>query len=82
MTTQSLHRLDGEELYRAVRAALLVRGSSFNRWCSEHGVSRQYATAAVKGALQSEPAKALKARVIRELTQSTPAKCTRRKIAG
>lgn len=36
-------------LFKEVRAALIVRGTSFNAFCVQHGFTRQAVTFAVRG---------------------------------
>ncbi len=54
----------GEELYNKVRAGFIAHGSSLNKWCSDHGVHRQNATAVLKGMYDGPKGKALKNRLL------------------
>jgi hypothetical protein len=54
----------GADLYCAVRAAFVRRGTSLNAWCKSEGVSRQYAAQVLSGESTGPSAKALVARLL------------------
>lgn len=62
--------IDGsEDLYRWVRAALIVRGSSLNAWCQTNGINRQTVEKALKGERLSRAAIKIRERLVAELTE-------------
>ncbi|WP_249324917.1 hypothetical protein [Vibrio campbellii] len=52
------------DLYAQVKAAFLLRGTTFNRWCIENGVYRQNAAQALKGVWKGEQSRALCERLV------------------
>lgn len=56
-----------DDLYNAVRAALVARGSSLNAWCKAAGVNRQTAEKALKGERHSANGARIRDRLVREL---------------
>lgn len=60
--------VDGsDDLYRAVRAAFVARGTSLNAWCIANGVNRQTVEKALKGQRFSRRAAALRKNFVRDL---------------
>lgn len=53
-------------LYVAVRAGFVNQGSSLNKWCLAHGVSRQTAERALSGVTTTRKALRLVASIIAE----------------
>ena len=56
-----------DDLYLAIRAALVTRGSSLAEWCKANKINRQTAEKALKGLRHSRRADQLRARMIAEL---------------
>jgi hypothetical protein len=56
-----------DSLYRKVRAAFLVQGTSLGAWCDARGISRSRAREALKGIRKGPSASALRNRVLHEL---------------
>lgn len=56
-----------DDLYRAVRAALVARGSSLNAWCKAAGVNRQTVEKALKGERHSANGARLRKILVEEL---------------
>lgn len=56
--------IGSEDLYLAVRAAFVARGSSLNNWCIANGVNRQTADRAVRGKTTTRAALQLVERVV------------------
>lgn len=56
-----------EETYRAVRAALVARGTTLNAWCKANGFTRQTAEKALKGLRHSRAGARIRARIAAEL---------------
>lgn len=52
------------ELLREVRGQLIRQGTSLTKWCSEQGISRQWATAALVGYRRGPAASTLVVRII------------------
>jgi hypothetical protein len=52
------------EMLRAVRASFVQQGTSFAKWCEEHGIVRQYAGAVLLGKRNGPAAKALRRRLL------------------
>ncbi|BBF92913.1 hypothetical protein BLTE_15980 [Blastochloris tepida] len=60
--------IDGsEELYRAVRAALVARGTSLNALCKARGLNRQTVERALKGERHSKLAAKLRKELANEI---------------
>ena len=67
--------IDGSgDLYKWVRAAFIVRGSSLNAWCKENGINRQSAEKALKGERFSRAAVEIRKKLIAELSESERAR--------
>lgn len=58
--TQVAEQLD----YPKVRAAFIVKGTSFSRWCAENGVSRAWAIAVLNSRQGGPAAISLRSRII------------------
>lgn len=56
-----------EETYRAVRAALVARGTTLNAWCKGNGLYRQTVEKALKGQRHSRNGADIRERLVREL---------------
>lgn len=54
----------GMELYRAVRAAVVMRGQSFVQFCTEQAVDRSWAQQALTGGRDGKKAKALREQLV------------------
>ena len=52
--------LPSTALYTAVRSLFIQRGTTFNAWCRERGVDRNWAKAAVQGRRNGPKAEALR----------------------
>ncbi len=65
--TLPLTPLAGTDLYNAIRAALVARGTSLNAWCKSHGVNRQTAEKALKGERFGRRANDLRQQMVIEL---------------
>ena len=52
------------DLYRSVRAAFIMQGTSLSEWCRAQGVTRQYAEKVLKGEKRGPSAQAFKQRVV------------------
>ncbi len=61
----TISRQPGNDLYVAVRAGLVAKGESLNRWCKRNGIHRQYATKSLKGESNGPKARAIRRRLIR-----------------
>jgi len=60
--------LEGSDgLYRAVRSALIILGSSLNAWCKSNCVNRQTATYALKGKRHSKNANKLRKYIVESI---------------
>jgi hypothetical protein len=57
-----MQQLD-DDLYRRVRAAFIIQGTNFSRWCEENGVSRQWAEKVLKGKQNGLAARNLAAQI-------------------
>lgn len=55
-------------LYRKVRGAFSANGTSFNQWCMENGICRQYAAKCLKGQRNGIKSAALRQRISVEST--------------
>lgn len=55
-----LHIEPGADLYNRVRAGFIACGTSFNKWCQEHGVHRQNARLCLLGAWNGPKAQVLR----------------------
>lgn len=55
------------DLYLAVRAAFVARGTTLNAWCIAHGVNRQTAERSLKGERGGRLSRELRARIVAEL---------------
>ncbi|MDP2733409.1 MAG: hypothetical protein Q8O63_09930 [Hoeflea sp.] len=55
------------ELLLMVRAAMIVKGTSFNAWCKSRGIVRRTAEQALTGENQSENARNLVRRIVKEV---------------
>lgn len=55
------------DLYLAVHAALVTKGSSLNKWCKANGINTQTATKALQGLRHSKAAEQIRARLAAEL---------------
>jgi lambda repressor-like predicted transcriptional regulator len=55
-----------EDLYLAVRAGFVARGTTLNAWCIENGVNRQTAEKALKGERFSRRSSALRQKLVAE----------------
>ena len=54
------------ELYVAVRAGMIARGTSLNAWCTANNINRQTAEKALRGSRHSPRAHALIERLVRD----------------
>lgn len=54
-----MHNSPSPELLKAVRAGLVLQGSSLSQWARENGVKRQNLTKALLGSWSGPKAKAL-----------------------
>lgn len=59
--------IGSEDLYRAVRAAFVARGTSLNAWCISNGINRQTAEKTLRGERGGKRALALRNRLISEV---------------
>lgn len=59
--------IGSEDLYHAVRGALVARGTSLSSWCKTAGLNRQTVEKALKGERRSRAADELRKRVISEV---------------
>lgn len=55
-----------DELDRAVRAALVAKGTTLNAWCTANGVARQTVDKALKGQRRSKLSQQLVKRLLSE----------------
>lgn len=62
----------GKGLYAAVRAGLIAKGDSLNRWCQRNGEHRQYAALSLLGAANGPKARAVRRRLIRAAGLAAP----------
>lgn len=61
-----------EDTYRAVRAALVARGTNLNAWCKANGQTRQTVEKALKGLRHSRNGAEIRGCLVRELFESIP----------
>ena len=59
-----------DDLLKEVRAHLVQRGTSFSAFCSEHGFTRQYVTAALSGSRTGPKARALMVRFLAKIRET------------
>lgn len=58
-------QVDGEQIgYQQVRAAFVLKGTSFSRWCQENDVSRAWAIAAINGEAAGAAAVTLRKKIM------------------
>lgn len=62
----------GPVLYRMVRAGFVKKGSTLNRWCREHGVTRQHAENCLQGKTKGPAADKLIERLISAAVETEP----------
>lgn len=62
--TSTVEITPGVHLYRAVRAALLLRGMTFVQFCEGEGVERGWAQQALTGERDGKKAKALRKQLV------------------
>lgn len=55
------------ELLQQVRGLFIQQGTSFTKWCEANGVSRQWATAALRGYRNGPAAKALRKDILKKV---------------
>lgn len=67
MQTQVDHTV-GPGTLKAVRASLVLRGSSLSQWARKNGVKRQNVTKALLGEWQGPKAKALVRKIISDVS--------------
>lgn len=65
----------GADLYREVRAAFVLCGTTLNRWCVEHGICRVYATKCLRGERNGPKAIELRTRILEETQPNRGAIC-------
>jgi hypothetical protein len=53
------------DLLRTVRAGFIQQGTSLAKWCTEQGISRQWATASLAGIRKGPAARTLAARLVK-----------------
>lgn len=56
-----------DDLFKAVRARLILRGLSFAGYCRERGLARQNATSAIRGIWRGKKASALVSEIVADL---------------
>lgn len=56
-----------DDLFKAVRACLILRGQSFAGYCRERGLARQNAAAAIRGIWRGRKASALVNEIVADL---------------
>jgi hypothetical protein len=59
--------IGSEDLYTAIRAALIAQGTSLTAWCKVRHINRQTAEKALRGQRHSKRAEALRARLVAEV---------------
>lgn len=57
----------GDDLYNAVRAALIARGTNLNQWCKANSINRQTVDKALKGHRIGRRAQAIRDQLVSEL---------------
>ena len=55
----------GQDLYLTVKAGFVRQGMSFGSWCTQHGVTRQNATMALRGGWTGPRARKLVSQIIK-----------------
>jgi len=56
-----------DDLYNAVRAALIARGTNLNRWCKAKRINRQTVDKALKGLRFGRRSQAIRDQLVAEL---------------
>lgn len=59
--------IGSEDLYKAIRAAFVARGTSLSAWCRTAGLNRQTVEKALKGERRSRAADELRKRLMSEV---------------
>ena len=55
----------GEDLYRSVRAGLMLQGYTFNSYCNAKGIGRQWARLCLTGKCNGPKAREMRRRFVR-----------------
>jgi hypothetical protein len=64
MKTKKLPSARAEQQFSRVKAAFILKGTSFNAWCIENGIDTSSAYKAMLGKWSGEKGKALRVRII------------------